>query len=102
MKQRISPQKGGIFCFYRVLRLKTPIYANVNTTVNTSNAVGALPIWERANLFNLKSKYFDTDVTNGSNRIKVIVEPTLNISNPNSYHNDNVMIYLVDLTLMKF
>ena len=85
----------------RVLRLRTPIYANVGATVNTSNAVGDLPIWERANLFNLKSKYFDTDITNGSNRIKVIVEPTLNSGNTSSFHYDNVMIYLVDENCLK-
>jgi hypothetical protein len=86
-----SPNQGE-----RVIRLRTPIYSNVNTAANTVNAVDALPIWERANLFNLKSKYFDTDVTNGSNRIKVVVEPTLNDSDPNKYHYDNVLIYLVD------
>ena len=80
----------------RVLRKRTPIFANVNAINTSSNAVGALPIWERANLFNLKSKYFDTDITGGVNRIKVIVEPTLNINNPNAFHYDNVVIYLVD------
>jgi len=82
----------------RVLRKRTPIFANVLAPNTTTNAVGALPIWERANLFNLKSKYFDTDITGGVNRIKVVVEPT---SNPNKFHYDNVVIYLVDSNCLK-
>jgi len=82
----------------RMLRNRTPIFANYGATVTTSNAVGALPIWERANLFNLKSKYFDSDPTKGSNRIKVIVEPDLN---PNEFHYDNVVVYLVNSNCLK-
>jgi hypothetical protein len=78
----------------RILRLRTPMYGNVGTTPQFPN--NALPIWERANLFNLKSKYFNNDPTQGSNRIKVIVEPSLNGNNPNLYHYDNVIVYLVN------
>lgn len=61
-----------------------------------SNFVNGLPIWERTNLFNLKSKYFDTDKTPGVNRIKTIFEPTLNSTNPNLYHEDNVTVLIVN------
>jgi len=87
----------------RIVRLRTPIYTNgqfglLSAQVGTvSNPV--LPIWERANLFNLKSKYFDTDSgirTAGTNRVKVIFEPNQNSGNTNNYHYDSVIIYLVN------
>lgn len=52
----------------------------------------SLPIYERLNLFNNKSKYFNDDPTNnpggGVNRIKVTFKPELN---SNKYHYDNVI-----------
>ena len=80
-------------------------YGNDNDTLRTlsrkvgsynSNFLAGLPIWERANLFNLKSKYFDTDVTPGVNRIKTIFEPNLNDDDLNLYHEDNVVVLLVN------
>ena len=65
---------------------KLPIYTGITFIDN-------LPIWETINKFNLKSKYFDSDVYSGSNRIKVQVEPTLN---PVTFHYDNIMALIVD------
>lgn len=70
--------------------LKLPIYQPQSSGISFVNN---LPIWETVNKFNLKGKYFDSDVYGGSNRIKVSVEPTLN---PGTSHYDNVMIYLTD------
>jgi hypothetical protein len=73
--------------------LKTPVYQPTNSGYSF---IDNLPIWETVNKFNLKSKYFDSDVYPGSNRIKVVVEPTLNGTNPNLFHYDNVMVLFVD------
>ena len=69
---------------------KLPIYTGITFIDN-------LPIWETINKFNLKSKYFDSDVYPGSNRIKVMVEPKLNYDvNQNLFHYDNIMALIVD------
>jgi len=73
--------------------VRTPIYPTKFPTGTLINFVNNLPIWETINKFNLKSKYFDSDVYPGSNRIKVSVEPTLN---PNTSHFDNVVVFFVD------
>jgi len=53
-----------------------------------------LPIAERVNLFNAKSKFFIGD---GINRIRVTFNPNTNlITNANQCHEDNVVIVLVD------
>lgn len=88
----------------RIVRLKTPIFADGKFNNITNAQAGTisnpiLPIWERANLQNLKSKYFETDIginTAGTNRIKVIFEPDQNATNPTKFHYDNVLIYLVN------
>ena len=72
---------------------KTPVYKPKGSGYSF---IDNLPIWETVNKFNLKSKYFDSDVYPGSNRIKVVVEPTLNGTNPNLYHYDNIMVLFVD------
>ena len=50
--------------------------------------INNLPPWEVINKFNLKSKYFDSDVYPGSNRIKTQIEPKFN---PNTFHYDNII-----------
>ena len=73
---------------------KLPIFQIKNSGYNFVNN---LPIWETINKFNLKSKYFDSDVYPGSNRIKVQVEPKLNYDvNPNLFHYDNITALIVD------
>ncbi|NBU81597.1 MAG: hypothetical protein EBS55_08115, partial [Flavobacteriaceae bacterium] len=55
----------------------------------------SLPMADRINLFNLKSKYFDETVNNpggGVNRIKVSFEPT----DVNKYHFDNTTVIICD------
>ena len=73
---------------------KLPVYKIKDSGYNFINN---LPIWETINKFNLKSKYFDSDVYPGSNRIKVMVEPKLNFDvNQNLFHYDNIMAFIVD------
>jgi hypothetical protein len=59
----------------------------------------SLPISERMNLFNLKSKYFNENLNNyhglGVNRIKVTFNTNLN-GGPNKYHYDNTLTLLVN------
>ena len=79
---------------YSLETKKLPIYKIKNSGYNFINN---LPIWETINKFNLKSKYFDSDVYPGSNRIKVMVEPKLNYNvNQNLFHYDNIMALIVD------
>ena len=79
---------------YSLETKKLPIYKIKNSGYNFINN---LPIWETINKFNLKSKYFDSDVYAGSNRIKVMVEPKLNYDvNQNLFHYDNIMALIVD------
>ena len=73
--------------------LKTPLYKPKDSGYSF---IDNLPIWETVNKFNLKSKYFDSDVYAGSNRIKVVVEPDLNGTNPNLFHYDNIMVLFVE------
>ena len=58
-----------------------------------------LPPWEVINKFNLKSKYFDSDVYPGSNRIKTQIEPKYN---PSTFHYDNIMAVIVDPETQEF
>jgi hypothetical protein len=54
----------------------------------------SLPIAERINLFNAKSKFFQSD---GINRIRASFEPDQKpTSNPNLCHEDNVVIIVID------
>jgi len=53
-----------------------------------------LPLSERLNLFNTKSKYFNNVVGGGVNQIKVKFDTVLNPS-PSKYHLDNVMVVMV-------
>jgi len=62
-------------------------------TKNDYDFINNLPPWEVINKFNLKSKYFDSDVYPGSNRIKTQIEPKYN---PNTFHYDNIMAVIVD------
>ena len=61
--------------------------------------INNLPPWEVINKFNLKSKYFDSDVYPGSNRIKTQIEPKFN---PNTFHYDNIMAVIVDPDTQSF
>jgi hypothetical protein len=64
----------------------------------------SLPISERMNLFNLKSKYFDENYNNyhglGVNRIKVTFGSDLN-SGPNKFHYDNTLTLLLNNDQLK-
>jgi hypothetical protein len=74
----------------------------VPTTLATKDDydfINNLPPWEVINKFNLKSKYFDSDVYPGSNRIKTQIEPKFN---PNTFHYDNIMAVIVDPDTQSF
>ena len=64
----------------------------------------SLPISERMNLFNLKSKYFNENLNNyhglGVNRIKVTFGRDLN-SGPNKFHYDNTLTLLLNNDQLK-
>lgn len=72
-----------------------PNPSNVNNALQTDYYFTTdLPLPERLNLFNTKSKYFDNIVGGGVNQIKVKFDTILNPS-PSKYHLDNVTVVLV-------
>ena len=64
----------------------------------------SLPISERMNLFNLKSKYFNENLNNydglGVNRIKVTFNTELN-GGPDKFHYDNTLTFLLNNDQLK-
>ena len=78
---------------YFSLRAQNPV-SNIRVAFSLS-----LPISERMNLFNLKSKYFNENLDSyhglGVNRIKVTFNTNLN-GGPNKYHYDNTLTLLVN------
>jgi hypothetical protein len=79
--------------FYWSVRSQNPV---INKRVAFSLS---LPISERMNLFNLKSKYFNENLNNyhglGVNRIKVTFGSDLN-GGPNKFHYDNTLTLLLN------
>ena len=76
-----------------------------NPVSNTRIAFSlSLPISERMNLFNLKSKYFNENLNNyhglGVNRIKVTFGSELN-AGPNKFHYDNTLTFLLNNDQLK-
>jgi hypothetical protein len=80
-------------------REKLPGYYSGKESFNEGFIGTSLPIPELINLFNLKSKYFDSDNggsgNGGWNQIKVKVQPNLNTS-PNVVHYDKPLIIVTN------
>jgi hypothetical protein len=74
---------------------RAPQYQEITSGSTTSGIfTTSLPLYERINLFNNKSKYFNNSPNNpggGVNRIKVSFNPANNV-----YHYDNVIAILAD------
>lgn len=79
--QQLLSGNNGLGVNFRSPQLET-VFTNGPLNSTGKGFTNSLPIWERINLFNIKSKYYNSDFTNnpggGYNRIKVNFSPTEN------------------------